>query len=597
MVHDTNSQWQPIKDQIMTRWAKEVDPKNPLPEYPRPQLRREDWLSLNGLWDYAILPKQEEFAKNFQGKILVPFPVESALSGVGRKLKPNQKLWYYRNFKIPKSWLGKKILLHFGAVDWETEIWVNKNVVGTHKGGYTPFKFEISDFLTQSKENEIILSVWDPSDKGRQERGKQSLKPSFITYTAVSGIWQTVWLEPVSETYIESLKMVSNIDNETLKLSVNIKDQKRDNIIHICVFNKENQIITEKKTKKKDIILSVKLPNLWSPESPYLYSIKVKIERDKTIIDNVESYFGMRKISLSKTEYGIKHIELNNKPLFQYGTLDQGYWPDGLYTAPTDKALRYDIDITKELGFNMIRKHVKMEPARWYYHCDKKGILVWQDMPNGGFIEIVEIPNNIKDRKETRYESDKKNYLNELDSMIKTLINSPSIVAWVPFNEGWGQFDTEKVVNRIRKLDPSRLVDAASGWYDVGVGDICDRHSYPNPIMPQKDKIITRAAVVGEFGGLGLEIKDHMWSFQKSFVYRNFPDKLKLTKRYERLVAKLKMLIQKGLSAAVYTQITDVEQEINGLLTYDREIIKLDKEKLLGLNISLYHHSRDYLKT
>ncbi|NVM38175.1 MAG: beta-galactosidase, partial [Candidatus Lokiarchaeota archaeon] len=384
---------EPIKDQIITRWVSEIDPKNPLPEYPRPQLKRKEWSNLNGLWDYAILPKDEKFVKKFEGNILVPYPIESALSGVKRKLKPNQKLWYHRTFTIPESWKAKKILLHFGAVDWETTIWINEKLIGTHKGGYIPFYFEISKYLKNREKNDIVLSVWDPTDKGHQEHGKQSLKPRIILYTAVSGIWQTVWLEPVSDTHIKDLKMVPNIDNETLDLKVNINNPKPNEIIHTTILDRNNQIIANQETSEKFFSLKIPSPKLWSPDSPHLYNIIIGIKRGKTIIDEIESYFGMRKVSLSKSEDGIKRIELNNEILFQYGALDQGYWPDGLYVAPTDDALKYDIEVTKELGFNMIRKHVKVEPARWYYHCDKIGILVWQDMPNG---EPWSIINHIK---------------------------------------------------------------------------------------------------------------------------------------------------------------------------------------------------------
>jgi len=585
-----NSSWEPIKDQIMTRWASEIDPKYPLPEYPRPQLKRKEWINLNGLWDYAILPKDVIFVKKFEGKILVPFPVESALSGVKGKLKPEQKLWYRRIFTIPDSWKGKKILLNFGAVDWEATIWINEKLVGVHKGGFTPFYFEISEYLKKGEDNELILSVWDPTDREHQEHGKQSLKPKIILYTAVSGIWQTVWFEPVSDTYIESLKMVPNIDSETLYLKVNIPSPQPTDIIHTIILETEGQIIIDQETTETEILFKIQSPKLWSPDSPYLYNIIVEIKRNNIVIDKVESYFGMRKISLSKNENGIKLIELNNEPLFQYGTLDQGYWPDGLYTAPTDDALRYDIEITKELGFNLIRKHVKVEPARWYYHCDKLGILVWQDMPNGEHWSIMK---HIKMKLigEKRFKGKRKDYVkedfyNELESMINFLYNSPSVITWIPFNEGWGQFDTKKVVNKIQNLDSSRLINNASGWFDKGIGDIRDIHNYPDPKMP--NNLNGRAAVVGEFGGLGLEVKGHMWKFKRKFVYRNLPDPQTLLKRYEKLILKLKFLIESGLSAAIYTQTTDIEHEINGLLTYNREIIKMDKDKLRDLNLSLY---------
>ncbi len=585
-----NSSWEPIKDQIMTRWVSEIDPKNPLPEYPRPQLKRKEWINLNGLWDYAIRPKDEELVKKFEGKILVPFPIESALSGVKKKLQPSQKLWYHRTFTIPEWWKAKKILLHFGAVDWETTIWINEKLIGTHKGGYTPFYFEISNYLKNREKYDLVLSVWDPTDKSHQEHGKQSLKPKIILYTAVSGIWQTVWLEPVSDTYIKSMKMVPNIDNETLNLKVNIIGPQPNGIIHTIILEKESQIIIDQETTETEILFKIQSPKLWSPDSPYLYNIIVEIKRNNIVLDKVESYFGMRKISLSKNENGIKLIELNNEPLFQYGTLDQGYWPDGLYTAPTDGALRYDIEITKELGFNLIRKHVKVEPARWYYHCDKLGILVWQDMPNGEHWSIMK---HIKMKLigEKRFTGKRKDYVkedfyHELESIITFLYNSPSVITWIPFNEGWGQFDTKKVVNKIQNLDSSRLINSASGWFDKGVGDIRDIHNYPYPKMPNNLK--GRAAVVGEFGGLGLEVEGHMWKFKRKFVYRSFRDQEQLLNRYKKLISKLKILIENGLGAAIYTQTTDIEHEINGLLTYDRELIKMDKNRLRDLNLSLF---------
>ncbi len=590
MKESKNTSWKPVEGQLMTRWVSKIDPEKPLPKYPRPQLRRKEWLNLNGLWDYAIRPKEQNYIDSFEGKILVPYPIESALSGVKRKLDPKQKLWYHRTFTVPDSWKQKKILLHFGAVDWETTIWINESLVGVHKGGFTPFYFEISKYLKKGEDNELVLSVWDSTDKGHQEHGKQSLKPNIIFYTAVSGIWQTVWLEPVLDTYFESLTMIPNIDNETLNLKVNIIGSQKNDVIHTIILEKEGQLITDHETTEKEILFKIQSPKLWSPDSPYLYDIIVEIIRNNLILDKVKSYFGMRKIALGRNMKDIKVIELNNKPLFQYGTLDQGYWPDGLYTAPTDDALKYDIEITKELGFNLIRKHVKIEPARWYYHCDKLGILVWQDMPNGEHWSVLK---HIKMKlisekrfKGKRKDYTKKNYYNMLKTMINLLYNSPSVIVWVPFNEGWGQFDTEKVVDTVRNLDSSRLINNASGWFDKGVGDIRDIHNYPDPKMP--NKLEGRAAVVGEFGGLGLEVEGHMWKSKGKFVYKNLQDQHKLLNRYKKMISKLILLIENGLCAAIYTQITDVEYEINGLLTYDREIIKMDKGKLRKLNLNLF---------
>jgi len=580
--------WVPVKNPIMTRWSKNVNPENPLPEYPRPQMKRDEWLNLNGLWDYAICPKNQDYIDTFDGKILVPFPLESSLSGVKKSLKSTQSLWYHRKFFIPQSWREKKIILHFGAVDWDTKVWINKNQVGTHQGGYTPFSFEISKFLKLDQENEILVKVLDPTDKGSQERGKQSLNPQIIWYTAVSGIWQTVWLEPVSASFVDSFTLDSDIDNNQLNLFLNIHNLKPEFNIRIQIYSDKTEIINFL-SDKNTLTLDVPNPQLWSPNNPFLYDLVIKIELEDHIIDEIKSYFGMRKISLIERKDGIFNIALNNKQIFQYGILDQGYWPDGLYAAPTDEALKYDIKVAKELGFNMIRKHVKIEPARWYYHCDRIGILVWQDMPNGGFTDLGDNINNEDQFKFERKEFDKNQYIQELDSMIHTLRNSPSIVAWVPFNEGWGQFDTDLVLERIKRADPSRLVDAASGWNDFGIGDICDRHNYPNPIMPHKNQIKSRAAIIGEFGGLGLEIEHHIWQFKNKFIYRNFQNKEELINKYEKLVIKLKKMIEKGLSAAIYTQLTDVEQEINGLLTYDREIIKMDKERLIEINLRLYN--------
>ncbi|MBY9004824.1 MAG: beta-galactosidase [Candidatus Lokiarchaeota archaeon] len=581
--------WSPITDEIVSRWTKDIDPENPLPEYPRPQLKREEWLNLNGMWDYAILPRETQEIKEYDGKILVPYPIESALSGIKKKLLPDQRLWYHRKFTIPEKWINKRIFIHFGAIDWEANIWINNNEAGYHRGGYTPFKIDITDFLNQKDQNEIIIAVWDPSDKDHQSHGKQSLKPKFITYTPSSGIWQTVWLEPTPNSYINSIKMIPDIDKNNLILNVEVHEPGSHDKIHTTIFEENKEILSIEGNFEQDLLLNLPSPKLWSPENPFLYDITISLIRNNEKIDKIKSYFGMRKISLGKSENDIRQIELNNKPIFQYGTLDQGYWPDGLYTAPTDEALKYDIEITKELGFNMIRKHVKVEPARWYYHCDKLGILVWQDMPNGEkwtiwhHLKMILLGKKYKGKRSTQAKID---FYEELESLIKNLYNSPSIVTWVPFNEGWGQFDTIDVVKKIRKLDTTRLLDNASGWFDRGVGDIRDIHHYPEPKMPEKN--LNRAAVVGEFGGLGMSIKEHMWNFKRKFAYKSFQNKEEMFKSYKDLIINLKDLIKKGLSAAIYTQTTDVEQEINGLLTYDRDIIKMDKERVRELNLSLF---------
>lgn len=567
--------WSPVTGEIMTRWVKKVSPNNPHPEYPRPQLVRNEWLNLNGLWEYAICPKQQESIQTFDGKILVPFPVESALSGVKKKLRPKDRLWYRRHFKMPDAWNDDKILLHFGAVDWETTVWVNGVEVGSHKGGYTPFSFNISNEIHKSGENELVVAVWDPTGKGMQEHGKQTLRPKLIYYTAVSGIWQTAWIEPIPPSHIKKLVMVPDIDKEILNLQVIGGEIHPEDQIHAVINEKGSEILSL--NGKSDELISLKIPNPkhWSPGSPFLYDLDVKLERKGQVLDEVASYFGMRKIALKTDGSGHVRIELNNIPIFQYGTLDQGYWPDGLYTAPTDEALLYDIEITKDMGFNMIRKHGKVEPLRWYYHCDRLGMLVWQDMPSGGWLIVGRWKKSVR-----------RNYHNELESMISTLYNSPSIIVWVPFNEGWGQFDTKNVVQKIKTLDPSRLIDHASGWFDKGIGDIRDIHNYPNPKMPKRLK--GRAAVIGEFGGLGMKVEGHMWRYRFKHAYDMSKNGEEMVEKYAEMMTMLHSMIKEGLCGAIYTQITDIEREINGLLTYDRDIIKMDMKRLKEMHNSLY---------
>ena len=590
MEIERDIKWEPVTGNLLTRWSKEVNPEQPLPEYPRPQLKRKEWLNLNGLWDYSIRPKDEEMVSSFEGKILVPFPLESALSGVKGKLRSRQRLWYRRKFRIPSLWKNKNTLLHFGAVDWETRVWVNDKEVGSHKGGYISFSFDITEYVKNDMENDLVVAVWDPTNKGGQGRGKQVLRPGVVFYTAISGIWQTVWLEPVPKTYIKRIIVEPDTDNECIKLSLAIQNHQNVEEIYIEVKDKNNIISAVKERIDKTFSIPIPSPKLWSPENPFLYDLIITLKKENTVVDKIESYFGMRTISLGDEQNGIRTILLNNEEIFQYGTLDQGYWPDGLYTAPTDSALKYDIEITKKLGFNLIRKHVKVEPARWYYHCDKIGVLVWQDMPSGG---AAIGSKNIEEFKETRKESDQSDFCNELTEMVKMLFNHPSIIMWVPFNEGWGQFKTKEVCEKIRNMDSLRLINAASGWTDFGVGDICDRHNYPNPFIPNSNEFKSRAYVIGEFGGLGLEVENHMWKIKNKFVYRNFDDAVKLTRTYSRLISKLKQLITKGACAAIYTQITDVEGEVNGLLTYDREIIKMNEDELREINKSIFTHYKN----
>ncbi len=617
-------QWKPAAGPLMTRWAKEVSPENALPEYPRPQMVRKDWLNLNGLWDYAIKAKDAARPESFDGQILVPFPIESALSGVMKPVGPDNRLWYRRTFETPKGhgWdqEGRRILLHFGAVDWDATVWVNGKEVGNHKGGYDPFTFDITDAVAQPPsagsetppgvavpQHEIVVSVWDPTDAGTQPRGKQIRNPHGIWYTPVTGIWQTVWLEPVGSVYIKSIRMTPDIDTATLRLRVevggDVSDVNQYTIDASLVGNppqRTSGIRNEKPTGMafgrigEELEILLKDPKLWTPDNPHLYDLRVMLGRkssekntgSRTVVsydyvDQMTTYFAMRKIALAKDEAGINRLFLNNKPLFQYGPLDQGWWPDGLYTAPTDEALRYDIEVTKRLGMNMARKHVKIEPARWYYWCDKLGLLVWQDMPSGDRY----IGGNDPDLK--RSEESAKQFELELTRMIDAFYNHPSIVMWVPFNEGWGQYDTPRIVDLVRKLDPTRLVNNASGWTDRRVGDVMDIHSYPGPAAPRLEA--NRAGVLGEFGGLGLPLPGHTWQAERNWGYRSYTTQDELTDAYIALIKKLHPLTgAPGLAAAVYTQTTDVEIEVNGLMTYDREIIKMDAARITAANQTLY---------
>ena len=570
-------EWQPAKGPLMTRWAREVSPLNALPEYPRPMMVRNEWQNLNGLWDLAIVGKEAPRPSTFPMQILVPFPVESALSGVMKPVTENDRIWYRRTFEVPARWRGQRVLLHFGAVDFEATVWVNGRELGRHAGGYDGFSFDITDALAAYGPSELVVAVWDPTDAGTQPRGKQIRKPHGIWYTPTSGIWQTVWLEPVSSAHIRSLKITPDVDHSAVIVEPTTTAMLGTYLLEVTVSDRSGTVASGAARPGNPIRLPIKNAKLWSPENPHLYDLKIALKLGNRTIDRVDSYVGMRKISLGKDGKGFTRLMLNNKPYFQHGPLDQGFWPDGLYTAPTDAALRSDIEMTKKLGYNLARKHVKIEPARWYYWCDKLGLLVWQDMPSGDRYIRPNEP-DIERTPESAAQFER-----EYAAMIKGLGNHPCIVMWVPFNEGWGQYDTARIVELTRKLDPTRLVNNASGWADRGVGDVNDMHKYPGPGCPEPEQ--KRAAVLGEFGGLGLPLRGHTWQSERNWGYRSFTNEVALTSAYIDLLARLFPLIEeKGLSAAVYTQTTDVEVEVNGLMTYDREIVKMPLKLVAEIN-------------
>lgn len=574
------AQWAPAGDRIKTEWAEKVDPSNVLPEYPRPIMQRTEWQNLNGLWNYAIRPTGESEPQTFDGEILVPFAVESSLSGVQKRVGGNNELWYNRTFTVPSKWKDKKILLHFGAVDWKADVWVNDIKVGQHTGGYTPFSFDITPALMKG-ENKLVVKVWDATDRSYQPRGKQVNNPEGIFYTPVTGIWQTVWLEPVATEYIENVKSTPNIDNGTL--TVDVSTQTRDAWIEVRVLDGDKVVSASKALAGQPLQLNIPNAKLWSPESPFLYNLEIALVRNGKVIDQVSSYTAMRKYTTRRDKNGIVRLQLNNQDIFQFGPLDQGWWPDGLYTAPTDEALAYDIKKTKDFGFNMIRKHVKVEPARWYTHCDQLGIIVWQDMPSGDnsprwfnqrFFEGTE--ENVRS---ARSES---NYRKEWKEIIDYLYNYPCIGVWVPFNEAWGQFKTVEIAQWTKEYDPSRLVNSASGGNFFPCGDIIDLHNYPEPKLYLYDA--QRSTVLGEYGGIGLVVKGHIWEADRNWGYVQFNSSDEVTAEYVKYAKQLKDLISKGFSAAVYTQTTDVEGEINGLMTYDRKVIKMNEEQIRQIN-------------
>jgi len=586
---------------LKTPWYDKVDPQFPHPEYPRPQMVRKEWQNLNGQWNYALISKHANMPGSFPETILVPFPIESALSGVGHPLRPDERLWYRRTFHINQDWKGGHVLLHFGAVDWLAEIYINNQPVGEHKGGYDPFTFDITSALVEG-ENNLVVSVWDPSDSRPIQRGKQVLKPGFIWYTAVSGIWQTVWLEHVPDAYIEKIKVTPNIDKSCVVIESLINADKSGYTIKASVLEGSERIAELESTTDTPLTLDIQHPKLWSPDSPHLYDLELSLLENGKTIDRIQSYFGMRKFSLDRDGQGNLRFCLNNKPLFLYGPLDQGYWPDGLYTPPTDDAMQWEINFIKSAGFNMLRKHIKIEPARYYYHCDKAGLIVWQDMVSGGispkptWFLFANLFKSIHDdrlygRLGRGSRKNRAEFRAEYQRMIDTLNNVVSIGIWCPFNEGWGQFDAADIAAWTKSYDPTRLVDHASGWFDQGAGDFSSSHVYfkPLPGIEHEDK---RAVVLSEFGGYSLNPIDHAWNPEKYFGYKKFQNSAELTSGYLGLLKdQLIPWVRSGLSAAVYTQTTDVETEVNGFITYDREVIKMDPDAIRQAHVQLYNQS------
>ena len=583
---DGEWEWAPKGDKIKTKWAEKIDPKNVWPEYPRPQLERKDWLNLNGPW-YSSL-REPDFLKpeKHDGQILVPFSLESSLSGVMKSITDKQVIWYEKEFEIPNDWKDKIILLHFGAVDWKCTLYVNEAKIGEHSGGYSPFYFDITKRIKQGK-NTIVLQVFDPTNKGYQPVGKQTLSPGSIWYTPISGIWQTVWLEPVNEHYIKTLEINNDFDKKQIKITFNLNSDEKLPLKVKLEFD-EDEIMTVKGKSNEEVVLEIPEDDFhpWSPSEPNLYYLKVELfSEDEETLDSFTSYTNIRKVEQKKDSNGIFRIFLNNEPLFNMGTLDQGYWPDGLYTPPSEEAMIYDIQKLKDLGFNTIRKHIKVEPFRYYYQCDKIGMLLWQDMPSGDLAGGKWAPQTLNGGEDSnRSQESKDNHLKEWAEILDNLKFFQCIIVWVPFNEAWGQFDTEKVVEFTKEKEPSRLINAASGGNHRVCGNFIDLHSYPGPAQFFMEESLIN--VLGEYGGLGLEIKGHTWK-DDNWGYAVFESKEEVTERYEQYINDLIKFIDSGFSGAIYTQTTDVESEINGLITYDREEIKVIEKNIKAANEKL----------
>ena len=582
-----------MTDAMLTPWGEVLDREHPLPEYPRPQLRRQSYLNLNGIWEYAITKAPEKPAL-MQGEIIVPFSPEAPLSGVGHILQPDEYLWYRRTISLPEEFKQDcRVLLHFGAVDQCCTVWLNGEELGRHIGGYLPFTFELTDHLS-SDPFTLELCVTDPTDTGFLSRGKQRLKHAGIWYTPQSGIWQTVWLEAVPQNYLHSLRIAPQPEKNTVHFRLDADDPAHADI----TIHKDGIIIAagESGTDGEALFsIPAEQLRLWSPEDPFLYDVTITLAGG----DTVESYFGMRSFGIGTDEKGLPRLLLNGKPYFQNGLLDQGYWSDGYYTAPCDDALIYDISKMKRLGFNMLRKHIKVEPLRWYYHCDRLGMLVWQDMINGGGryspFSIYVFSNLGLRVEDDRYryfsrtdEKGRAHYYEELGQMVDLLYNTVSLAMWVPFNEGWGQFDALKATEFIRERDNTRPIDHASGWYDQGGGDIKSIHWYFRPYHHRQPADERRPVCLTEYGGYNCAIPGHCWGEGSEFGYKKIAGPAEFNQAFCALMEQqILPAKEKGLAAAVYTQVSDVEGERNGLLTYDRRVCKADPAMFQAVNAKL----------
>lgn len=584
--------WITKGDKIKTKWATEVTPQNVWQTYPRPQLQRTDWKNLNGLWEYEITGMAaNKNSVKYGNEILVPFAIESSLSGVAQTFTPTDRLWYRKKFTIDPTWKNKQIILHFGAVDYECQVWVNNKPIGSHKGGNNPFSFDITKQLKGSGPQVLELSVTDPTDTESITRGKQQLDQKEIWYTPVSGIWQTVWLEPVNKTNIKSVLPQADINKNTVVLNFNINGLSGNETLDIKVIDAGKEIASINQKATGNIEIQLPATQLWTPETPKLYDLEITLNRNNRQLDKVSTYFAMREVSKKKDAQGYYRIYLNNEPVFQYGPLDQGWWPDGLLTPPSPEAMIWDMIQLKEMGFNTIRKHIKVEPALYYYYADSLGIMIWQDMPSG-FATARKDQEHVRHKAETDWDAPAATagqWWKELTEMINDLRFFPSITTWVVFNEGWGQHNTRENVEKVMEIDKTRIINGVSGWTDRNTGDMFDGHNYPSAAMVLPAYTNDRISVLGEFGGLGLPIQGSLWDpNMRNWGYKNIEGGINLISDYGRLMFDLETLIAQGLSAAIYTQTTDVEGEVNGLITYDRKIIKIPKEYLNILHSRLY---------